>query len=107
MKIQRRQFIKSAAVLGGGMLASRSFFVRAFPPAPNVRREVSSPAAQADLANYKKAVAVMKLRHNDDPTGWEFQANIHNNWCPHGNWFFLPWHRAYLLHFEQICRAAC
>ena len=107
MKIQRRQFIKSAVVLGGGLLASRSLTVRAFPPTPNVRREVNSPAALADLANYKKAVAVMKLRQNEDPTSWEFQANIHYNWCPHGNWFFLPWHRAYLLHFEQICRAAC
>ena len=24
--------------------------------------------------------------------------------CPHGNWWFLPWHRAYLGWFERICR---
>ena len=24
--------------------------------------------------------------------------------CPHGNWWFLPWHRGYLGWFERICR---
>ena len=24
--------------------------------------------------------------------------------CSHQNWYFLPWHRAYLLAFEDICR---
>jgi tyrosinase len=28
------------------------------------------------------------------------------NQCPHGNWWFLPWHRAYLHHFERILRWA-
>ena len=35
---------------------------------------------------------------------WTNQASIHQNFCPHGNWLFLPWHRAYLLYFERICR---
>jgi tyrosinase len=26
--------------------------------------------------------------------------------CPHGNWWFLPWHRAYLFYFERILRWA-
>ena len=26
--------------------------------------------------------------------------------CPHGNWWFLPWHRAYLYYFERILRWA-
>ena len=25
--------------------------------------------------------------------------------CAHNHWFFLPWHRAYLLEFEAVCRA--
>jgi hypothetical protein len=28
------------------------------------------------------------------------------NQCPHGNWWFLPWHRAYLYYFERILRWA-
>jgi len=35
---------------------------------------------------------------------WNAQARIHDDFCPHGNWLFLPWHRAYLLYFENICR---
>jgi tyrosinase len=30
------------------------------------------------------------------------QADIHRNFCPHGNWYFLPWHRAYLSALENI-----
>src|SRR5262249_30234876 len=26
--------------------------------------------------------------------------------CPHGNWWFLPWHRAYLYYFERTLRWA-
>ena len=35
---------------------------------------------------------------------WGSLATIHENFCPHGNWFFLPWHRAYVLAFENLCR---
>lgn len=37
-------------------------------------------------------------------TSWLGQAVVHLKYCPHGNWYFLPWHRAYLFYFEQICR---
>ncbi|MBC9031049.1 tyrosinase family protein [Sphingomonas sp. JC676] len=39
-----------------------------------------------------------------DARNWNKQASIHQNFCPHGNWFFLPWHRGYLLSFERIIR---
>ena len=39
-----------------------------------------------------------------DGRSWNKQALIHNNHCTHGNWWFLPWHRAYLFYFEAICR---
>jgi tyrosinase len=56
---------------------------------------------------YKAAVSAMKSLYTTspaDPRNWVNQALIHNNHCPHGNWYFLPWHRAYLLYFERICR---
>jgi tyrosinase len=33
-------------------------------------------------------------------------ANPNSNWgqCQHGNWWFFPWHRAYLHYFERIVR---
>ncbi|WP_159460550.1 tyrosinase family protein [Calothrix rhizosoleniae] len=46
----------------------------------------------------------MKALPSSDPRNWEQQARIHQRYCPHGNWYFLPWHRAYLLAFEEICR---
>jgi tyrosinase len=46
----------------------------------------------------------MKALPASNPISWVAQANIHNNKCPHGCWFFLPWHRAYLVYFERICR---
>lgn len=39
-----------------------------------------------------------------DPRNWYRQALTHLLDCPHGNWWFLPWHRGYLFHFEAICR---
>jgi tyrosinase len=56
------------------------------------------------LAAYRAAVQQMKSLPQSDPRNWERQAQIHQNNCPHGNWFFLPWHRKYVLDFEEICR---
>jgi hypothetical protein len=40
-----------------------------------------------------------------DATGFAPAADVFNK-CPHGNWWFLPWHRAYLYFFERILRWA-
>jgi tyrosinase len=40
----------------------------------------------------------------DDP-GFAPDPDVFNQ-CPHGNWWFLPWHRAYLYYFERILRWA-
>jgi len=83
---------------------------------------------------YAKAVHELQKRPITDPTSWRFLAAIHGfkaelwandgyyrpgeelppasvrelYWgrCQHRTWFFLPWHRPYLLAFEQIVRAA-
>ena len=56
------------------------------------------------LASYRAAVRQMKSLPQSDPRNWTRQAQIHQNNCPHGNWYFLPWHREYVLEFERICR---
>ncbi|MFG2132127.1 tyrosinase family protein [Streptomyces sp. NPDC048751] len=65
---------------------------------------------------YARAVRRMQSKRESDPSSWLWQANIHGekaeapgpnpewNNCPHGGWFFLPWHRAYILCFEEIVR---
>lgn len=61
-------------------------------------------ANDPDLEAYRQAVAAMRALPAADPRHWTRQAEIHRNFCPHGNWYFLPWHRAYLTAFERICR---
>lgn len=70
-----------------------------------VRKDVNSLTDDDPIIKtYRKAVKAMKDLPDDHPFSWVSQAQIHLNFCPHGNWFFLPWHRAYLLYFEDICR---
>jgi hypothetical protein len=54
---------------------------------------------------YARAVDEMRERPASDPTSWEFQAGIHGTSCQHQTWFFLPWHRLYILWFERIVQA--
>ena len=74
-----------------------------------VRYEASSEQAKKHLETYKKAVTAMKAQPkkiNGQPNGmnWDVQANVHLKSCPHGTWNFFPWHREYLLRFEEIVR---
>jgi tyrosinase len=80
---------------------------------------------------YAKGILKMQSRTIDKSNSWRYQAAIHDYiegqdplaepgdvlpspgdqttfWaqCQHGSWFFLPWHRMYLLCFEQIIAAA-
>lgn len=79
------------------------------PPPPSgtvIRPDVMSAEGQAMVEIYSRAVGIMRGRAESVATSWLAQANIHLNWCPHGNAFFLPWHRAYLHYFEEIIRDA-
>lgn len=71
---------------------------------------------------YARAVEDMQSRDGStfqDPICWRYFAETHGtdiakpqrppgvrwNICEHGSWFFLPWHRLYLWHFEKTVRA--
>ncbi len=74
-----------------------------------------NPGATSQLANI--------ARQWSDPRSLGYQSQVHGtfvravNWpshagkkalwqeCAHNHWFFLPWHRAYLLEFEAIVRS--
>jgi tyrosinase len=83
---------------------------------------------------YARGVKAMKARPLKEPTSWRFFGAIHGieealwrrlgylsskdklpsktvvrqYWkqCQHGSWYFLPWHRGYLLAFEAVVRDA-
>ena len=73
---------------------------------PTVTRRNVTDLAPDDpiLEAYREAVAKMKALPDSDPESWRAQALIHQDHCPHGNWYFLPWHRAYLTYFERVVR---
>jgi Common central domain of tyrosinase/Polyphenol oxidase middle domain len=67
---------------------------------------------------YARAIAEMQRRRFPaDRTSYAYQAAMHGtdetagegpdgvwNMCQHQTWFFLPWHRMYILWFERIVR---
>lgn len=57
------------------------------------------------LETYRKGVAAMKALPASDKRSWSYWVGIHNKYCPHRNWYFLPWHRAYLVGLENIIRS--
>lgn len=79
-----------------------------------VRHSIASTeaAAQRNVEYFKKAVAKMKAISKSNPEskmGWIAQAEIHRKHCSgnhniHNTGLFVPWHRAYLFFFEEICR---
>lgn len=84
----------AASVYGGRALAQTPVLAR-----PRVYGTTNPPA----LTAYKRAIEEMLKLPKTDPRNWYRQALVHICDCPHGNWWFLPWHRGYLARFEAIC----
>lgn len=82
-----------------------------------VRRNLASLSPDDSvLRTFRSGVAEMKARSERnplDPLGWHIYGAQHSMFCAtnafkmqvHYGWFFLPWHRAYLLNLEQKIRA--
>jgi tyrosinase len=100
--LDRRAFL----VAGGSSLAmlGRDAPVRAQGAGVTRRSIRGMSASDPDLAAMRRAVAAMKRLPQSDPRNWLRFADIHRNFCPHANWYFLPWHRAYIRSFERICQ---
>jgi tyrosinase len=90
------------------------------PPAltlvlPRERFQVFAANA-TKLKKLSDAVAIMKARPVTDKTSWAYWANIHGvmgsssdpQWdqCRHAHWWFVAWHRAYVLELEHQLQAA-
>lgn len=101
----RRATLKAASLALCTTMLPLAGLARANTPAPRYRRyNASGPHGARMLKSYAKAVRAMLALPPEDPRNWYRHAIIHTLDCPHGNWWFLPWHRAYLGWFEQICR---
>jgi tyrosinase len=83
-------------------------------PLPRERFQVFATNA-TKLKKFSDAVKVMKSRPVSDKTSWAYWANIHGingasnpdwNQCRHAQWWFVAWHRAYVLELEHQLQAA-
>jgi len=76
-----------------------------------IRKEINGLALNhPDVTTLRDGVRILKGRPAGSPN-WTDLATIHGtpagfNKCPHRNWYFVAWHRAYLLMYERIIRAA-
>lgn len=116
--IERRKFLKTAAVLACGPLALGATDARLADGPVRVNVAALS-ATHKILTSYAAAIVEMRAisqKDAKDPRGWIFQANMHwtprgepvqsDDWnqCEHGTRWFCPWHRGYLYFFERIVR---
>jgi hypothetical protein len=81
--------------------------------APNVRtrQDVSKlTATSPDIVALRDGIQKMRNLPPADRRSLIAQSKIHGDiggdfrHCQHGNWWFGPWHRAYLFYFEEIIR---
>ena len=108
--ITRRETLHRAALGGAAVFVGSVTGLRAFAAPPVVRREINSYALNDPMVQtLRDGVRLLKARAAGAPN-WTDLSNIHGtsagfNKCPHGNWYFLPWHRAYLLMYERMIRS--
>ena len=111
MTISRRNVMLQGCVIGAGVIAANVPGIVALAQAqPPLRRSLHGMALNDPiLQTWRDGVRLLKARPASNPVSWASFANIHGTafaWglCPHGNWYFLPWHRAYLVSYERAVR---
>jgi len=107
--VSRRKFLQAATVVGAittfsGIVPG----ISAFAAAPlRTRRSVNNMALDdPDLSTYRDFVGLMRNNPQTQNVSWLGFANQHGNeqsfkYCPHGDWYFLPWHRGYVDMYEK------
>jgi tyrosinase len=103
-----RRFVSGSVAVFAGTVPG----VRALATPLPVRKEVNGLAlGDPILQTLREGVKILKARLPGQGPSWTDMSNIHGtpaggfNKCPHGNWYFLPWHRAYVLMYERMIRA--
>ncbi len=106
----RRTILKAAGAVGAATIFSGVVpGLRAFAQTPpRVRRVVNNMALDdPDLETYREFVDLMQHKPPGNALSWLGFANQHGTnpttyrFCPHGDWYFLPWHREFMLMYER------
>ena len=112
MGISRRDVLLQGAVIGAGVISSGIPSMKALAAGQPPERRTLQGLAWNDpiVSTYRDAVGQLKQRPASNKISWAGLAGIHGSdpgayhFCPHGNWYFLPWHRAYILTYERVIR---
>jgi tyrosinase len=111
MTASRREILLQGCAIGAGVIAANVPGIVALAQAgPFLRRSLHGMADNDPILEaWRDGVRLLKARPASNPVSWANFAAIHGdansfNLCPHGNWYFLPWHRAYLLTYERAVR---
>jgi tyrosinase len=112
METSRRNVLLQGAVIGAGVISSSVPGMKALAQGQPPERRTLQGLAWNDpiVATYRDAVGQMKQKAASDKSSWAGLAGIHGaspdayHFCPHGNWYLLPWHRAYILTYERFVR---
>ena len=108
MNEMRQLRLTRRSVLGTGaaLLAANVLPSSALAAGPRFRRwEITDPAMPSRvLDSYKRGIRKMLELPPTDARNWYRNALVHPFDCPHGNWWFLVWHRAYLGWLEVTLR---
>ncbi|MDV3468911.1 tyrosinase family protein [Stenotrophomonas sp. C3(2023)] len=108
--LNRRELIKRGAVtvaIFSGVLPG----LRAAAAPPRTRRDITTLRDTDDtLLSLRQFIKDMRARPDDRLPNWNSIAAIHGtregfNLCQHFNWYFLPWHRAYIEMIENMVMA--
>jgi tyrosinase len=117
--ISRRRFLVSAGAIAPSIWGWSSSISKAASQAAPIVRKDARCLSPDEITKLREAFRRVKLAGPGRPVwanhtitlpdlasqnrvGYAYQAMIHTYHCPHRNWWFLPWHRAYLYTFEQI-----
>jgi tyrosinase len=113
MTTSRRDVLLQGCIIGAGVIAAEMPGMEALAQTPTTPQRVSLEGLAWNdpiVATYRDAVGIMKQMPDAQQFSWVNLSQIHGtdpntyNFCPHGNWYFLPWHRAYVVMYERIVR---
>jgi len=109
--ITRRETLHRLALGGAAVFLGTVPGVRAIAAPLPRRREINGLALNDPMVQtLRDGVRILKNRGPGQGPSWNDFSAIHGtlagfNKCPHGNWYFLPWHRAFLLSYERMIRS--
>jgi tyrosinase len=113
METTRRMVIVEGCVIGAGIIASglSGLTALAGTKPPPLRRSLEGLAWNDPIVEtYRDGVGIMKQMASSEKFNWVRLSEIHGSmsegyrYCPHGDWYFLPWHRAFTAMYERIIR---